>query len=63
MSSFTLFSQACQQPTLFGRGGYNGPNEDEEDKATCSPPLINQGRDGYNKSSSNKDDEGRGGYN
>ena len=58
-------SFATQAPTLFGRGGYNGPsNESEdEDSYTMAAPL-NFGRGGYNRGPDDDDEEdGRGGYN
>lgn len=63
MSSSTFTATSPQQPTLFGRGGYNGPNEDEEDKSRLA--FGEDRRDGYNKTArgADDDDSGRGGYN
>jgi len=66
MSAFSMTSSASgtQAPTLFGRGGYNGPNDkddEEEEKRT----MVNHGRGGYNRGDDDDDEEedGRGGYN
>ncbi|KAG0648194.1 hypothetical protein D0Z07_5333 [Hyphodiscus hymeniophilus] len=64
MSFSTTSSFTTQAPTLFGRGGYNGPAKDEdEDSFSMSAPL-NFGRGGYNRGDDDDDEEdGRGGYN
>jgi hypothetical protein len=64
MAASTFTSTSTQQPTLFGRGGYNGPaSSEDDDNATFSPPT-NFGRGGYNRGGDDDDEEdGRGGYN
>ncbi|KAH8594608.1 hypothetical protein B0O99DRAFT_687390 [Bisporella sp. PMI_857] len=67
MSAFAMTSSsaATQAPTLFGRGGYNGPNEDSEEDSRM--PLggapLNFGRGGYNRGDDDEEEDGRGGYN
>jgi len=62
-------SSSTQLPTLFGRGGYNSPNDNNSSLNTLSTStstlILNYGRDGYNKSlkAGGAEDEGRGGYN
>ena len=56
------------QPTLFGRGGYNGPaSSSEDDDEKFRPSLgqpMNFGRGGYNKRPDDDEEEdGIGGYN
>jgi hypothetical protein len=64
MSSFTM-TTSPQQPTLFGRGGYNGPNDDDDDsRSAIIDSTMNFGRGGYNRGGDDDDEEdGRGGYN
>ncbi|KAG9233052.1 hypothetical protein BJ875DRAFT_379388 [Amylocarpus encephaloides] len=60
-------------PTLFGRGGYNGPASSEEDNDNSRPcPAMNFGRGGYNgtrgrctgeRRGDDEEEDGRGGYN
>lgn len=52
-------------PMLFGRGGYNGPAEEEEDERSSSfGTPLNFGRGGYNRGGDDDEEEdGRGGYN
>ena len=65
MSLSNISSFATQAPSLFGRGGYNGPAEDEDDDSFCVAAPVNFGRGGYNRGPDDDDDEddGRGGYN
>jgi hypothetical protein len=58
-------SFATAAPTLFGRGGYNGPaNESEDDDSFTMGAPVNFGRGGYNRGPDDDDEEdGRGGYN
>jgi hypothetical protein len=59
MSSSTFTTFTTSKPTLFGRGGYNGPNDDDEESRT-----LTFGRGGYNKGPDDDEEEdGRGGYN
>jgi hypothetical protein len=51
---------------LFGRGGYNGPAEDEDERSSSSTfgTPMNFGRGGYNRGPDDDEEEdGRGGYN
>ena len=62
-SSFNSTPSSTMPISNFGRGGYNGPAEDEEDEYTLSAPL-NFGRGGYNRGPDDDEEEdGRGGYN
>ena len=68
MSAFAMTSSSTstQAPTLFGRGGYNSPNDNESDEDSRQPSgfPVNFGRGGYNKSGDDDEEEdGRGGYN
>jgi hypothetical protein len=62
MASTTFTS--TQSIVLFGRGGYNGPAEGEDDDSHSSSQPMNFGRGGYNRGPDDDDEEdGRGGYN
>ncbi len=51
-------------PIISGRGGYNGPAEDEEDDSFSLGSPLNFGRGGYNRGPDDDEEEdGRGGYN
>ena len=68
MSAFAMTSSSTstQAPTLFGRGGYNkGDNDDDDDERTLTLGApTNFGRGGYNKGGDDDEEEdGRGGYN
>ena len=45
--------------TLFGRGGYNAPQEG----MTSSSQPLDFGRGGYNRGDDDEEEDGRGGYN
>jgi len=62
MASTTFPS--TQSIVLFGRGGYNGPAEGEDDDSHSSSQPMNFGRGGYNRGPDDDEEEdGRGGYN
>jgi hypothetical protein len=64
MSFTNTQSFATQAPSLFGRGGYNGPANDSEDDESHLGAPMNYGRGGYNRGPDDDDEEdGRGGYN
>jgi len=66
MSAFAMTSSSTstQAPTLFGRGGYNGDDDSDDDSRQPSGFPANFGRGGYNKSGDDDEEEdGRGGYN
>jgi hypothetical protein len=66
MSFSKNISFTTQAPTLFGRGGYNGPNDADSDDDSRSPIAapLNFGRGGYNRGGDDDEEEdGRGGYN
>lgn len=66
MSAFKSTSSAfgTQAPTLFGRGGYNAPNDNDEDDEHRMSMPVNMGRGGYNRGDDDDEEEdGRGGYN
>jgi hypothetical protein len=60
----TTFTSSTQPIVLFGRGGYNAPeNSEDEDSFSFGAPL-NFGRGGYNRGPDDDEEEdGRGGYN
>ncbi|RDL35260.1 uncharacterized protein BP5553_07191 [Venustampulla echinocandica] len=52
------FTTSSSQLTLFGRGGYNGPKDDEEDSFLPTAPLtLNMGRGGYNRGAGDDEEE------
>jgi hypothetical protein len=62
MASTTFTS--TQSIVLFGRGGYNGPAEGEDEDSHSSSQPMNFGRGGYNRGPDDDEEEdGRGGYN
>ena len=63
--SSTTFTTTTQQPSLFGRGGYNGPaNSDDEEDSRSFTLSLNFGRGGYSRGPDDDEEEdGRGGYN
>jgi hypothetical protein len=66
-STFTSTFTSTQAPTLFGRGGYNGPADADNDDDSRSPSAfsapMNFGRGGYNRGDDDEEEDGRGGYN
>lgn len=69
MAASTFTSTSTQAPTLFGRGGYNGPADADSDEDSRSPTSstfntpLNFGRGGYNRGDDDEEEDGRGGYN
>jgi hypothetical protein len=62
MASTTFIS--TQPIILFGRGGYNGPENDEEEDSFSTSTPIDFGCGGYSCGPDDDDEEdGRGGYN
>jgi hypothetical protein len=62
--SSTTFTTATQQPTLFGRGGYNGPaNSDDDEDSRSFTTSLNFGRGGHSRGPDDEEEDGRGGYN
>lgn len=60
--STSTSTSTTHTPPLFGRGGYNGPNDADEDDDSRTP-LLNLGRGGYNRGDDDEEEDGRGGYN
>jgi hypothetical protein len=60
----SIFNSTSTMPIISGRGGYNGPAEDEEDDSFSLGSPLNFGRGGYNRGPDDDEEEdGRGGYN
>ncbi|KAG4025703.1 hypothetical protein MFRU_052g00220 [Monilinia fructicola] len=57
-STSTTFSSTTSTPLNFGRGGYNGPNNNGEDEDNFRP-IISSLRHGDD----DEEEDGRGGYN
>ncbi|KAI9650020.1 hypothetical protein NHQ30_000033 [Ciborinia camelliae] len=61
-ASNTFSSSPSSTPINYGRGGYNGPNKNDEDEDSFRP-IMSSGSLRLRGGDDDEEEDGRGGYN